>query len=609
MRIYFLLILVFASSVCSSEALSPEPPASTMRLVFIHHSVGENWLADGGLLRALNENNYYVSDTNYGWDPESIGDQTDIGQWYNWFLGPNRDIYTGALYDNRHLTEGIGQNTIRNPGGANTIVMFKSCFYNGQMIGGNPDDPPLPKGANNPIKGEGVGDTYTVSNIKALYRDLLDYFALHQDKLFVLITTPPSLRENVSSKVANNLRAINSWLVKEWLVDYTHNNVFVFDYYNVLTSNGGNPDTNDLDSENGNHHRLENGQIEHVIHLKNDFLSYGLWGDDHPTAAGHQKATGEFIPLLNIAYNHWISPNQSDACVKGDVDKDNDLGADDAILVLQFAVNLKEPSDYQRCAADMNGDGEIRSDDAILILRKIVGLAAPSTKDSKKTNQVTLALGEVSGVTGESIRIPLRVNTSDLAGGDILICYDDTVLRAIDVLHDSDTILASNITQPGIISIAFAKTGRLNNRTIAEIKYDVISNSVSPLRFGTATLYQFDSSPIELIAANGRFASLAIPTDQNALLQNFPNPFNPDTWIPYQLEEKAYVAIEIYHISGKLVRTIDIGHKTAGSYITKDRAAYWDGRNEAGETIASGVYFVVLKAGKYQKAQRIVLIR
>jgi len=538
---------------------------------------------------------------------EGIGDQTDIGQWYNWFLGPSRDIYTKALYDNRHLTEGIGQNAIKNPGGANKIVMFKSCFYNGQMIGGNPDDPPLPKGVNNPIKGEGVGDTYTVSNIKALYRDLLDYFILHQDKLFVLITTPPSLKENVSSKVADNLRAINSWLVKEWLIDYPHSNVFVFDYYNVLTSNGGNPDTNDLGFENGNHHRLDNGQIKHEIRLKNNFLSYGVWGDDHPTAVGHQKATGEFIPLLNIAYNQWTSPDQSDACVKGDVDNDNDFGADDAILALQFAVNLKEPSDYQKCAADMNNDGEIRSDDAILILRKIVGLATPSIEDSKNADHVTLALGEACGIMGENIKIPLKVDATNLAGGDICIYYDDTVLRAVDVLHDSDTMLASNLTQSGMISIAFAKANGFSNGAIAEIKYDVIADSVSPLRLGTGALHESDASPIKPRLVNGGFKSLATPAGYTALLQNYPNPFNPDTWIPYQLAKSANVNIMIYSISGQLVRTLRLGHRPAGFYTTKGRSAYWDGRNNEGEQLASGTWFYTIQAGEFVDTRKMIL--
>lgn len=86
-----------------------------------------------------------------------------------------------------------------------------------------------------------------------------------------------------------------------------------------------------------------------------------------------------------------------------------------------------------------------------------------------------------------------------------------------------------------------------------------------------------------------------IVPQKTALMQNYPNPFNPDTWIPYQLKEGTDVSIVIYDATGRIVRRLDIGHKYAGVYRTQDRAAHWDGRNEAGEPVASGAYFVVLK--------------
>jgi hypothetical protein len=300
------------------QALNPNPPANPARLVFIHHSTGEDWLKpDGGNLRqALNDNVYYVTDTNYGWGPpdqdvndgNNIGEHTDIGHWYNWFLGSHRDTYLAALYTNGQVSDAIGSNTISDPGGENTVVLFKSCFSSAQVIYGNADDPPLPKGQANPLCGQGVdNDTaYTVSNIKGLYRDLLDYFATRPDKLFVLITTPPSHDQAIGADIAAIQRAIHNWMVSHLLEGYPHNNLAVFDYYNVLTSNGGNADTNDLGAGTGNHHRLRGGQVEHLIGLKSDFLAYPSPGpDNHPTAAGHQKATGEFVLLLNVAYHCW----------------------------------------------------------------------------------------------------------------------------------------------------------------------------------------------------------------------------------------------------------------------------------------------------------------
>jgi len=80
------------------------------------------------------------------------------------------------------------------------------------------------------------------------------------------------------------------------------------------------------------------------------------------------------------------------------------------------------------------------------------------------------------------------------------------------------------------------------------------------------------------------------------LLQNYPNPFNPETWIPYQLSAESDVTVEVYDVHGRLVQVFDLGIQPAGSYLTKDRAVYWNGKNEAGERVASGVYFYQLKA-------------
>ena len=95
---------------------------------------------------------------------------------------------------------------------------------------------------------------------------------------------------------------------------------------------------------------------------------------------------------------------------------------------------------------------------------------------------------------------------------------------------------------------------------------------------------------------------------ETALLPNYPNPFNPETWVPYQLAESADVSISIHAADGKLVRTLDLGNQPVGIYESRNHAAYWDGRNELGESVASGVYFYTLSAGEFT-ATRKMLIR
>ena len=100
----------------------------------------------------------------------------------------------------------------------------------------------------------------------------------------------------------------------------------------------------------------------------------------------------------------------------------------------------------------------------------------------------------------------------------------------------------------------------------------------------------------------------ALIPESTVLLANYPNPFNPETWIPYELADPATVTLRIYTVNGALVRTLDLGHQAAGNYQQRNRAAYWDGRNQLGEPVASGVYFYTLIADNFT-ATRKMLIR
>jgi hypothetical protein len=294
-----------------SPGSSTAPPSQPVKLIFLHHSSGENWLNDnnGGLGKALRDNKYFVSDTNYGWGPviaegsDPIGSYTDIGNWWTWFRGPKSTEIMDAVYaeSGQHATY---SRLKTDPGGKNRIVMFKSCYPNSNLRG-NPEDP-VPSIDANPLKGLDSSSNYhTVANAKGIYIDLLPYFQQHQDTLFVVITAPPLS----NAKNAGNARVFNQWLVNDWLKDYPYKNVAVFDFYNVLTTNGGSTKTNDLDKETGNHHRWWQNAVQHTVDTSggaHDTTAYAsASGDDHPSKAGNQKATAEFLPLLNLAYNRW----------------------------------------------------------------------------------------------------------------------------------------------------------------------------------------------------------------------------------------------------------------------------------------------------------------
>ena len=101
----------------------------------------------------------------------------------------------------------------------------------------------------------------------------------------------------------------------------------------------------------------------------------------------------------------------------------------------------------------------------------------------------------------------------------------------------------------------------------------------------------------------------ALTPNKTALLANYPNPFNPETWIPYQLSKAADVTVTIYASDGNVVRTLALGYRDAGTYKNRSQAAYWDGRNETGESVASGVYFYTLTAGDFSATRKMLILK
>ena len=280
--LFVLLALLLIAASPQPQTDNFNPPDEVVKLIFIHHSTGGNWLKDdyGNLGRTLGENNYFVSDTNYGWGPESIGDRTDIPNWTEWFASADTPTYTNALFNESGQNTDSYTRTLSDPGGENEIIMFKSCYPNSELSG-NPDDPP------------GTSEELSVGGAKYVYNTILPYFATRPDKLFVVITAPP-----VSGVkgwwYSENARAFNQWLVNDWLREnnYTLNNVVVFDFYNILTDPNA-------------HHRVNNGEIEHVIGTSNTLYYPSGDGDDHPSVDGSLKATEEFAPMLNVFYHRW----------------------------------------------------------------------------------------------------------------------------------------------------------------------------------------------------------------------------------------------------------------------------------------------------------------
>ena len=126
---------------------------------------------------------------------------------------------------------------------------------------------------------------------------------------------------------------------------------------------------------------------------------------------------------------------------------------------------------------------------------------------------------------------------------------------------------------------------------------------VQPLQY-TVTAEDVRQSRIQL----PELVVYEIPAETE-LLRNYPNPFNPETWIPYRLAEDAFVTLTIYDLSGRVVRTLDVGHRIAAVYESRSKAIHWDGRNGLGERVASGIYFYTLTAEDFSITRRMVILK
>jgi hypothetical protein len=272
------------------SGFSPDKPEQAIDLLFLHHSVGGQWLASaaedpvhgGGLRAALESQGYRVHTATYG---SRLGERTDLFDWPAKFRDSMQDVLRIDRQDGQ-----LAQ------GGQNRVVMFKSCFPNNHFVGAGvaPGDP--------------AGPELTLENARAALRALLPEFQKQPNVLFVYVTAPPlapragaeraykrlakkllgrTTRQDELARTGPLARRFNDWVTAAdgWLAGYPARNVAVFDYYGVLTDSGTAP--------------ALRGGASGASH----FLRYPTAGgfDSHPSKEGQAKATAVFVPWLNRA--------------------------------------------------------------------------------------------------------------------------------------------------------------------------------------------------------------------------------------------------------------------------------------------------------------------
>ena len=203
---------------------------------------------------------------------------------------------------------------------------------------------------------------------------------------------------------------------------------------------------------------------------------------------------------------------------------------------------------------------------------------------------------------------------------DISALEDLTSLTTLSLINNSISDISpleglTSLTWLGLVSNSISDISALEGLTSLTGLY-LRNNSISdygPLRRLIAAIEASGNSIFLDITIpeednNGAPALTSVPTT-TSLLANFPNPFNPETWIPYQLSKPAKVTLTIYNMRGVVVRQLELGQKPAGAYLSRSRAIHWDGRNVIGEKVAAGVYFYTLTAGDFTATRKMLIVK
>ena len=198
------------------------------------------------------------------------------------------------------------------------------------------------------------------------------------------------------------------------------------------------------------------------------------------------------------------------------------------------------------------------------------------------------------------------LNMADVNGDGLVTNADTLLVQAADANDDGLVDVKDLLQVAGWLGAEELSAPSHSHEPVAFTAADVQEWILQAKQFGTREpVYEKGIRALEQLLAT--LQQVEAKPKETALLRNYPNPFNPETWVPYQLAAAADVTLTIYAVDGTLVRTLALGHRPAGLYQSKSRAAYWDGRNEFGEPVASGIYFYTLAAGDFSATGKMLV--
>lgn len=302
----------------------------------------------------------------------------------------------------------------------------------------------------------------------------------------------------------------------------------------------------------------------------------------------------------------WQAPPAA-RCL-GDVNCDTSVNILDITKLERCLLGLDDDCYCNWANADANKDGKISSADITAIERIILGLPlAPAP--AKMTAPGVIAQLRMRGVDTNE----LKLWGGEIQDFDTLQCdfsFDPAKMRIEKVeagsLTEGAFILSNIQNEQGRVMVVLNMPGISGVNGSGDLLRITLAKAASAGDISINEIILGSNQAIEL--PFGLLNPEAIPS-RSFLSQNYPNPINPETWIPFSLSNSDRVVVNIYSLSGQLIRTLDLGEKAAGIYEIKDKAAYWDGKDNQGQETASGIYLYQLKAGDFTSTRKMIVLK
>lgn len=341
------------------------------------------------------------------------------------------------------------------------------------------------------------------------------------------------------------------------------------------------------------------------------FTTAGITSDGVYQGGLHVQSNDPDEGLLRLPVQLTVSGCAPD----GDVNEDGSITPADALLAMEIYLGAHTPAGCEFITADVNCSNAVTPGDALTIFYAFLGTPIPPCGTLTKTagNVSEVFAGDVSGTPGDTISVPIWVdNPEGISAFGLDLRFPEEQLEFLGIApslltREWITLKSSRVSEDVI------RLGGFNTEAIAsaaaaslvEIRFRVRSAENGA---GRLEIFNLTDDLANFQAAAGAFNQGQQIPERFALHQNYPNPFNPETTIRFDIPRlegnSVKVRISIYNISGQLVRRLIEAEHTPGAYAVK-----WDGRNESGNPVASGVYFYTISAGNFSATQKMLMVK